>query len=115
MEQHQQVPQTQEAQQGVHGGPAEVEAGGVGMQQQAEALEAALRGSQAVVQHSLLAAEEGMATLLARLRGPGQVGVTWMVKQWLRPSWGCLAMQALPGLQCGNVVSSFWLLGEFHG
>ena len=76
VEQHQQVPQFQEAQQGVHAGPAEVETGGVGMQQQAQALEAALRGSQAVVQHNLLAAEEGMATLLARLRGPRQVGVT---------------------------------------
>eukprot|EP00891_Asterochloris_glomerata_P001476 jgi/Astpho2/1476/fgenesh1_pg.00026_%23_8_t len=72
VEQHQQVSQYQEAQQGVHGGPAEVGTDGVAMQQQAQALEAALRGSQAVVQHNLLAAEEGMATLLARLRGSGQ-------------------------------------------
>ena len=76
VEQHQQVPPPQEAQQGVHGGPAGVDTGGVGMQQQAQALEAALRGSQAVVQHKLLAAEEGMATLLARLRRSGQVGVS---------------------------------------
>ncbi len=71
---------------------------GVAMQQQAQALEAALRGSQAMVQHNLLAAEEGMATLLARLRGSGQVGATWMGKQWLRASLGCLAMLEPSGL-----------------